>query len=98
MDEARQRSMAEPGREAIARDLFPVDSMTPEEYAAREAHHWMSFSFDNYRYSDPRLDRWVQRLGDIFFRRPGAPAIDELRAELLTDEERRQIEAEEKDF
>jgi len=59
---------APPDRERDARELFPLD-MSPEEYAARHRHEWLCFSFDDYRYADPELDRWIQRLGDIFFNR-----------------------------
>jgi hypothetical protein len=70
--------------------MFPLD-LSPEEYAARHAHEWAAFSFDEYRYSDERLDAWIQRLGDIFFRRNGAPSIHELRQCFLTEEERAAI-------
>lgn len=82
--------MADPGREKDARELFPLD-MPPEEYAARNAHGWFSFSFDDYRYSDPAMERWIHRLGDILFGREGEPSLDELRARYLTDEERQVI-------
>jgi len=62
---------ADPGRERDARELFPLN-MSPEEYAAMYGHEWYCFSFDDYRYSDPELDRWIQRLGDILFKRDGA--------------------------
>ena len=62
---------ADPGRERDARELFPLD-MTPEEYAAKHGHEWFCFSFDDYRYADPELDRWIQRLGDILFNRDDA--------------------------
>ena len=55
-------------RERDARELFPLD-MSPEEYATRHRHEWVCFSFDDYRYADPKMDRWIQRLGDIFFDR-----------------------------
>ena len=87
--------MADPGRERTAMELFPV-AQSPEEYAARNAHLWVSFSFDDYRYRDPILNAWIQRLGDIFFRRNGAPSISELREKYLTLEERQHIEAEER--
>lgn len=74
--------------------MFPLD-MTPEEYAARHAHQWWCFSFDNYRYREERMDAWIQRLGDIFFRRNGAPSIDELRLRFLTEGERAEIAARE---
>jgi len=64
--------LADPGRERDARELFPFLAMTPEEYAARHGKDWYCFSFDDYRYSDPVLDRWIQRLGDILFQRGSA--------------------------
>lgn len=78
--------IADPGREAMAREIFPM-TMTPEEYAAREGYRWVCFSFDDYRYSDGALTEWIHRLGDILFRRNGAPSIDELRARLLPDKD-----------
>ena len=88
--------IADPGREADARNLFPFE-VAPEEYAARHAHEWYCFSFDDYRYADPAVDRWIQRLGDILFRREGAPSLDELRATYLTADERRAIEKREEE-
>ena len=87
-----ERPPASASREADARELFPLDQMSPDEYAARHAHQWDCFSFDDYRYSDPMLDAWIQRLGDILFRRPGAPSLDDLRLRYLTREERGAIE------
>ena len=82
---------ADPGREADARRMFPFD-ISPDEYAARHAHEWYCFSFDDYRYADPAIDCWIQRLGDILFQREGAPSLDDLRAKYLGDEERQAIE------
>jgi hypothetical protein len=70
--------------------MFPLD-VTPEEYAARHAHEWVCFSFDDYRFSDEQLDAWNQRLGDIFFRRNGAPSVEDLRRHFLTEAERTAI-------
>ncbi len=84
---------ADPARERDAREMFPRH-MTPEEYAARHAHQWYCFSFDDYRYADTELDRWVQRLGDILFQRDGAPTLTQLREQYLSEEERRAIENE----
>jgi hypothetical protein len=86
--------MADAGLEAYARRLFSLD-LTPDEYAARHAQDWGCFSMDEYRYSDPRLEAWVHRLGDIFFKREGAPTIEDLRRRYLTEEERRAVEARE---
>lgn len=85
--------LADAGREEDARELFNL-SISPDEYAARHAHQWDCFSFDDYRYSDEELTRWIQRLGDILFGRNSAPTIEELRAKHLTPQERQVLEAE----
>jgi hypothetical protein len=59
------RPPASPDRERDARELFPIAEMTPEEYAARYGDGWYCFSFDDYSYSDPELDRWIQHLGEV---------------------------------
>jgi hypothetical protein len=87
--------MADPERERTAKELFPI-TQSPEEYAARNAHLWVSFSFDDYRYQDPLLNTWIQRLGDILFGRNGAPSLLALRGKYLTPEERQHIDAKEK--
>lgn len=82
---------ASPGREDDVRRLFPVGLMSPEEFAAREAHLILLFPFDDYRYRDPEVDRWIARLGDILFCRMGAPTLEELRCTYLTHAERASI-------
>jgi hypothetical protein len=82
--------MADAGLESSARELFPLD-LSPEEYAARYADGWLCFSFDDRRYSDAQLERWIHRLGDILFSRDGAPSLLELRQRYLTEEERNAI-------
>jgi len=83
--------LADPGRESDAVRMFPLH-MSPEEYAARHAHDWFCFSFDDYRYRDAGLEQWIHRLGDILFFREGAPSLEELRARYLSEDERRAIE------
>jgi hypothetical protein len=96
MRNLQELPMADQSREREAGATFPLD-MTPEEYAARFAHDWMCFSFDDYRYPDARMERWIHRLGDILFQREGAPSIEELRLRYLTAEEREAIESREKE-
>jgi hypothetical protein len=85
---------AEPSRERHALELFPL-TISPEEYAARHGHEWLCFSFDDYRYSDPSLNIWIHRLGDILFRRGAAPSLSELRVRYLSPDERSLITEEE---
>jgi hypothetical protein len=73
--------------------MFPLE-MSPEEYAARHSHTWLSFSFDEYRFANPDLDAWIQRLGDILRGRNGAPTVEALRQTLLTDLDRARIRQE----
>jgi hypothetical protein len=53
----------------IARHFFSEDDLrlSPEEYAARQAHNWACFSAHRYRYRDAALGAWVRRLGEILF-------------------------------
>lgn len=88
--------LADPDREAHALSLFRLE-MAPEEYAARHGHEFALFSFDDYRYSRPELTLWVQRLGDIFFKRYGAPTLRELRERFLTASEIETAEEYERD-
>ena len=89
-------TMADAGREKYAREQFLFE-MPPEEYAARYAHEWYCFSFDDYRYPDAGMERWIHRLGDILFQREGAPTVDQLRHRYLTGEEIRVIKEREKE-
>jgi hypothetical protein len=88
--------LADPGHVDMATELFR-EGLSPEEFAARYAHTILCFSLDDVRYVDPALDHWIGRLGDILFRRNGAPTVDELRARLLSPAERLRIEREEKE-
>jgi hypothetical protein len=88
--------LADPGREAHALQLFRLD-MTPDEYAARFGHEFVLFPFDRFRYSRPGLTEWVQRLGDIFFNRNGAPTLRQVREKFLSPEEIEAVERYERD-
>jgi hypothetical protein len=82
---------ADHGREHLASELFSL-GYTPEEYAARYAHHWHCFSLHEVRYFDPVLDEWIARLGDILHQQNGAPSLKSLRLQYLSAEERDEIE------
>jgi len=71
--------------------MFPWDSTSPAEHAARIAHTVMASSFAEYRYSDEALQAWI----DEFHRILGdSKALEAARAEHLTEEERQRIERE----
>lgn len=93
MNDRSELPIATSEREQLARKLFPYREQTPDEYAARKAHEWLSFSFDDFRYSDVNLDAWIARLGQILFKRPGAPSLESLRAKFLTPLERESIDS-----
>ncbi len=82
------RPLADPFREKVMRREFDK-GLSPEEYAARWAQGIISFSMDQYRYEDPILDAWVQRLGTILFTRGAVMAC---RRHFLTAEELRRLE------
>ncbi len=86
------------GRPRAADDLPPapeyrveraLEQMTtglsPEEYAARHAQDWASWSFGDDAYADPALDLWIHRLERIFFT---DGAVDACRRRYPTDSER----------
>jgi hypothetical protein len=89
MKESKLRS-APLDLEERARAMF-AEGLTPDEYAARYAHTIACFSLDEYRYRDPTLHAWIQSLGAIFFGRPGAPTIEEVRQRHLTAEQRAEV-------
>ena len=78
--------LADPERERHALSLFRLE-LAPEEYAARYGHEFVLFPFDNYRYAHPGLTEWVQRLGDVFFGRNGAPTLRQVRERFLSAKE-----------
>jgi hypothetical protein len=91
-----ERPPADAGREEFAEKMV-AEGFSPEEYAARFGHGWYCFSFGEVRFSDPAVDAWIQRFNDILFGLNGAPTIAELRAKLLTPDERHKIEKEIRD-
>lgn len=78
---------APPDLEERAREMVQY-GLSPEAYAARWAHTIMMFSLDDYQYRDPETHAWIQALGDILFRRHGAPSVQSLREKYLTEQER----------
>ena len=64
-------------REEHALQIFPYKEMSPEEYAARNAHDWLCFSFDEYIYNNSELNEWIHTLGDIFFTKGAVRAARE---------------------
>ena len=92
-----ERPLADPSRAEFAASLY-AEGLSPEEYAARYAHTIGCSSLGDLRYEDPALDAWIQHLHDILGRRNGAPTVEELRARLLTPEERARIAEESEEF
>jgi len=91
-DAGRERPWADAGREADAIEMFPYRTSSVEEYAARRGHGWICFSFDDYRYRDEVLDRWIAALGAIL-RTPGRLA--QCQEKWLSTAELAQVRAEE---
>ena len=83
--------LAPPDREEDAKRLFPeFKTMSSEEWAARYSHTIACSSFDDYRYRDPELHEWIQKLHRIL--RHDFHQIDAYRRQYLTEEEIRRIE------
>jgi hypothetical protein len=95
-DEAADRPPAPAEHERGIREAFPFQRMSPEEYAAREAADIACFSLDQYRYSDPKLDAWIRRLGAIL---SDWKLVNECRKEFLSPEEmQRALERDQEEF
>ena len=75
---------ASPGLAAQVEESFPYKTMPAEEYAAREGHRVLCFSYGNYVYANAELNDWIHTLDDIFFT-PGALAA--VRRMYLTPQE-----------
>ena len=65
--------------------------LSAEEWAARYAHTVGASSLDQYRYADPELDEWIQRLHSVLW---SPELLKRFREELLTPDERERIERE----
>src|SRR2546430_1699326 len=78
----------------IAQQYFSAADlqMSPEEYAARNAHLWGCFSLHLYRYRDPVLGAWMRRLGEILFTEG---EVERCRQQFLTPEELANVRKEE---
>lgn len=63
------RPPADAEREQRARRHFPYRSVSPAEYAARHGDEMVGYTYDDYRYAEAELDRWLVELGRILRRR-----------------------------
>ena len=51
----------------VHQTFTPSDlQLPPEEYAARHGQDWACFSFHLYRFRDPAIRTWINRLHEIF--------------------------------
>lgn len=64
MPDSVERPMASEETEGRVRETFPIEQ-SPEEFAARDGYGWLDFPFARFRFRDPRLDAWIQEVGDI---------------------------------
>ncbi len=80
----------------MAKQFFsPADlQLSPEEYAARNAHNWASFSLHRFLYQDPVLGGWVRRLGEIL---QDEEELERCRQRFLTPEELAAVRRQEAD-
>jgi hypothetical protein len=69
-----------------ARQFFSEEDLqlSPEEYAARNAHRFLNFALHRYRYRDPALGAWVRRFAEVIFNRD---ELERCRERFLTPEE-----------
>lgn len=62
---AEARPPADPDREALARRVFPFQSVTPAAYVAEHGAAMAAFTYDDARYTDPELDAWLVEVGRL---------------------------------
>jgi len=75
----------------IVQQLIDEENLriSPEEYAARQAHDWMCFSYHLHRFRDPVLGAWVRRFGEIL---SDVDQVKKCRTQYLTPEEIVEVE------
>ena len=59
------RPAADPAREALAVAAFPFRTMSPAAYVEAHAADMIGFTYDDARYGDPDLDRWLVEVGRL---------------------------------
>jgi hypothetical protein len=71
-DTEATRPVADAEREERAAASFPYRTMSPADYAATYGADMPGFTYDEYRYDDPDLERWLVELGrELRARRSG---------------------------
>lgn len=63
------RPPADVEREQRAKRHFPYRSVSPADYAAQHGDEMIGYTYDDYRYAEPELERWLVELGRILRRR-----------------------------
>jgi hypothetical protein len=59
------RALADPAREALAARAFPFRVTSPADYVEDHAPDMIGFTYDEARYADPDLDRWLVEVGRL---------------------------------
>jgi hypothetical protein len=77
-----------------ARQFFSPETLqlSPEVYAARNAHNWACFALHRYRYQDPVLGAWVRRVGELLH---DHDELERCRQRFLTPEELAEVRRQE---
>src|SRR5687767_3258603 len=88
--------LASEEQEKHALSLFRLD-LSPEEYAARHAHEFMTFSFGRWSYRHPGMTEWVQELDAFFFAPDLLTRLRAVRERYLSPAEIEAVEAHERD-
>lgn len=89
--DAVERRAADASTTEVVTNWFGA-GMPADEWAARNAHLFGSFSLDQYSYANPALDEWVSELGRVL---NSHEALANARHRYPTPEERAEIAQEE---
>jgi hypothetical protein len=85
------RPIADPMRVEMAREMFPVLEVSPEQYVARWSHTIMCSSFDQYQYPDPALGAWIDDMHRLL---SNPDEVERCRQAHLTPDEYAAVQAE----
>jgi hypothetical protein len=86
------RPVADSEYERWALSLFRLD-LSAEEFAARFAHEFALFNFDNFQYRTPGMTEWVDLLAAFFFAPDLPTRLRVAREKYLAPEEIARVEA-----
>lgn len=72
----------------IIKEIYPIDEMSPEEYAGRHSHELISLGLFSLEHDDSSVEAWHSRLVDVL---NDKDLLDQLREQYLSPELCREV-------